>query len=144
MKNLITNAFSLNMLFLLNSTIHVIELDDAHCQRLLENWQWESVVGHADTAAVFSSILGREVACNRATVSLEVGDMLLVGQYKGPRLEEGTKTLPEGASIVWALVSIDNPQAKQPSTDWDEIEAGIYKEVMDLEDLEMAERGLTS
>lgn len=63
-----------------------------------------SVVGHADTAAVFAAVLGRPVAVNRATIKLEKGHCLLVGQYIGPRLPEGATTLPEGATIEWWVV----------------------------------------
>lgn len=63
-----------------------------------------SAVGHADTAAVFAAVLGRPVAVNRATIKLEQGHCLLVGQYIGPRLPEGATTLPEGATIEWWVV----------------------------------------
>jgi hypothetical protein len=59
-----------------------------------------SVVGHADTA----SILG--VAFNRATIKLNLGDVLIVAQYDGPRLAEGTTTLPDGARFRWFGVAI--------------------------------------
>ena len=65
-----------------------------------------SIVGHADTAAVFSSLLGLDVPCNRATFTLEEGVTLFVGQYKGPRLPEGATSLPEGAKVEWAMVVI--------------------------------------
>jgi hypothetical protein len=61
----------------------------------------ESIVGHADTAAIFSTILNHPVAHNRATIKLGPGDLLLVGQYVGPRLPEGATELPEGATIEW-------------------------------------------
>lgn len=63
-----------------------------------------SVVGHADTAAVFSTLLGREVGFNRESVKLSPDQILLVGQYSGPRLPEGATSLPEGAAIEWWLV----------------------------------------
>lgn len=110
MKNLISNAFSLNMLKNLTSTLHVIELDDQRRDSILNSWTWESVVGHADTAAIMSDVLQRPIAFNRASVSLDVGDMVMVGQYSGPRLQEGATTLPEGASLKWVLVSVSNPQ----------------------------------
>ena len=60
-----------------------------------------SAVGHADTAALFSTILGRDIPANRASVKLDDETILLVGQYTGPRLPEGTTELPAGATIVW-------------------------------------------
>jgi len=63
-----------------------------------------SVVGHANTAETFSRILGVEVETNRVSVTLEAEDVLLVGQYKDPRLPEGAKALPEEATIEWWIV----------------------------------------
>ena len=60
-----------------------------------------SAVGHLDTAALFFTVLGREIAPNRVSIKLGPRDFALVGQYVGPRLPEGTKTLPEGAAIQW-------------------------------------------
>jgi hypothetical protein len=69
----------------------------------------ESVVGHEDTAGLFSELLGRFVAFNRASTSLAVGDELFVGQYNGPRLPEGATSLPPGATIRWFHVSVHAP-----------------------------------
>ena len=77
-----------------------------------------SAVGHADTAAVFSKELGEDVEFNRISlkfgeefnrISLKFGesDVLLVGQLTGPRLPEGSTTLPEGATISWLAVYIE-------------------------------------
>ncbi len=66
----------------------------------------ESTVGHADTAAIFGSQLDLDVPAVRSTISLSKGDMVLVGQYRGPRLAEGAKTLPDGAGIVWILLTV--------------------------------------
>lgn len=65
-----------------------------------------SAVGHTDTAAVFTTVLGLPVSTARVTVQLVAGDQVLVGQYSGPRLPEGATQLPEGATIKWVLVSI--------------------------------------
>jgi hypothetical protein len=73
--------------------------------RPLTGGAWTSAVGHADTAALFSKLLGMEVPVNRTTLRLERGDGLIVGQYVGPRLPEGATELPEGARIDWLLVS---------------------------------------
>lgn len=63
-----------------------------------------SIVGHQSTADIFTDILDRPIACNRETLTLTRGDVLLVGQYVGPRLPEGATTLPEGARIEWWTV----------------------------------------
>ena len=77
---------------------------------LVENEQEDEVVsavGHADTARLFSNILGRNVPAERRTVALGEDDMLLLGQYVGPRLPEGSTTLPEGAAVYWVKVFLD-------------------------------------
>ena len=108
-KVVIANAFSLNMLAL---EVGVTDLQicptSPECiqQELAEVGGFESIVGHADTAAVFSSLLGLDVPCNRATFTLEEDTTLFVGQYKGPRLPEGATTLPEGAKVEWAMVTL--------------------------------------
>jgi len=55
--------------------------------------EYTSVVGHPDTA----NVLG--VAFNRASLTLQKGDELLVAQLVGGRLPEGATTLPEGFSF---------------------------------------------
>lgn len=60
-----------------------------------------SAVGHETTAHLFEQILGVPVPYNRMTVQLCSGDRALIGQYIGPRLEEGATELPEGARIEW-------------------------------------------
>ena len=100
------NAFSLNMLDG-NADIIVREVSLKMAAILVA--ECTSAVGHADTAAVFSSVLGVPVPCNRATVTLQDGDVALVGQYSGPRLPEGCSTLPEGATIKWVVVQVNKP-----------------------------------
>lgn len=67
---------------------------------------FESAVGHADTANVFAGVLELDVPTNRVTVSLEKGEVVVVGQYRGPRLPEGATTLPEGSTIQWIKVTL--------------------------------------
>jgi hypothetical protein len=86
-----------------NLAVEKISRDEA--RRLLAA-EFESAVGHRDTAAVFSAELGLGVAENRTTVSLCKGDLAIVGQYRGPRLAEGATTLPEGATIEWLRVTL--------------------------------------
>ena len=100
------NAFSLNMLTG-NADLHVRQVSLDVAQNLAA--VCTSAVGHADTAAVFSNVLGVEIPCNRATVALKEGEAALVGQYSGPRLPEGATTLPEGATIRWVVVGVHAP-----------------------------------
>jgi hypothetical protein len=140
----VLNAFSLNMLDIPEGetaevTFRRITVEEAQrcVQRRLGNiGELISAVGHADTAAVFSDVLGVNIPANRIDVKLElylydgvegleyrdfVGceppprrDFALLGQYKGPRLPEGTKTLPEGATIEWYMVFLEEPAPTVP------------------------------
>ena len=65
-----------------------------------------SVIGHADTAAVVSNLLGKEAPCHRASIHLDAGDILYVAQVTGGRLPEGATTLPEGFSLSWLKVTV--------------------------------------
>ena len=102
----ILNAFSLNMI-VGNADVVVREVSQKVAAILAD--ACVSAVGHADTAAVFGSVLGVPVPCNRATVALKDGDVALVGQYSGPRLPEGATSLPEGAAIKWVVVGVNAP-----------------------------------
>jgi len=103
---LLCNAFSLNMLATLNANITVRPLSVEDVRDFLADGLM-SAVGHSDTAAIFSSGLGIEVPINRVDLSLATGDRMIVGQYRGPRLEAGATELPPGATIEWCLVVIE-------------------------------------
>ena len=108
------NAFSLNML-VGNADVVVREISQTVAASLAADCT--SAVGHADTAAVFSNVLGVEIPCNRATVALKEGDVALVGQYSGPRLPEGATSLPEGAAIKWLVVGVNAPALEGQDND---------------------------
>ena len=110
----ILNAFSLNML-VGNADVVVREISVTVAAILAP--ACVSAVGHADTAAVFSAVLGVTVPCNRATVALREGDVALVGQYSGPRLPEGAASLPEGATIRWLVVGVNAPALEGQDND---------------------------
>ena len=104
------NAFSLSMLDKHGRPRSPIYLGDATAAKeRIDNWQGHgaeivSRIGHADTAAVFSQILGLDLPVNRTSVKLDDNSCILVGQYSGPRMPEGATTLPEGATIEWWIV----------------------------------------
>lgn len=102
---LLGNAFSLNMVQG-NKTLKTRVLDVEDVQYILKERAVVSAVGHDTTAVIFSSMLGHQITSNRTTVKLESGDDFIVGQYKGPRLEEGSTSLPEGAKIEWIMVTV--------------------------------------
>jgi len=102
---LLMNAFSLNMLTAHPAVIETRPVSLEEARRLVADG-FESAVGHADTAAIFSGLLGVPVPMERRTVQLAPGETALVGQYSGPRLPEGATTLPPGATITWLLVTV--------------------------------------
>ena len=104
------NAFSLGMLVrdaqitvtsVISDEVKLYELDRNTCLK------GRSIVGHADTAACLATLLRVAVAFNRESVKLVPGDTLYVAQYSGPRLPEGTTTLPEGAGFKFLRVDVD-------------------------------------
>lgn len=102
-KVILANAFSLQMLNLaVANNIHVVPVTGEE----VAVSGFVSVVGHTDTAAVLTNMLGTEVACNRASVKLEQGDVLFVAQVTGGRLPEGAVTLPEGFAITFVKVTL--------------------------------------
>ena len=104
MSLVITNAISLNMFIHSRSwNLMFVPLTEAEARSLIKEWgdNVKSVVGHADTARIMGSLLKTTVEANRVSYHFIPGDELLVGQYSGPRLEEGATSLPEGATIKW-------------------------------------------
>ena len=97
------NAFSLQMLDL-QKQVQVIVTPVSSNE--VSNADFESVVGHADTAAVLTDMLRRPVACNRTNVQLQAGDVLFVAQVTGGRLPEGATQLPEGFSLTFLRVEL--------------------------------------
>lgn len=102
---LLLNSFSLNMLsaFPAQPLFEEISLDEA---RTMLSTDIVSAVGHASTAAVFQDVLGLPVPTERSTVLLDKGTVVVVGQYRGPRLPEGAMHLPDGATIQWLRVTV--------------------------------------
>ena len=100
MKKYLANAFSIQMLSG-PATVRFDEIDAADVPSDVT-----SVVGHADTAAVLSDLLGFEVPMNRAFVTLDEDTELYIAQLVGGRLPEGATTLPEGFSFKFYRVTI--------------------------------------
>jgi hypothetical protein len=68
--------------------------------------EFESAVGHQDTANVLSAILGKPVPMNRVSLKLDQDTVLYVAQVTGGRLPEGATTLPEGMKLCFLKVTI--------------------------------------
>lgn len=106
-KIIIGNSFSINMLNGF-TPIDFTPVDESLIKIHLKDANVDSIVGHADTAAVFTNTLGIEVPMNRVAWKWDDTDddaELIIGQLTGPRLPEGATELPEGATIKWWLVT---------------------------------------
>lgn len=103
-KLVVANAFSINMLAETPVSVKFIKIPLEQAQQLAQNNALISVVGHPDTAEVFSTLLKKPVAFNRVNFLWTEDAPLLVGQLKG-RLPEGSKTLPENVTIEWFVVT---------------------------------------
>ena len=99
-KVFIGNAFSLQMVAD-NAIICKVEVSP---EQVPVNA--ESIIGHKDTAAVVSTILGRNVPCNRASVMLDDEDTLYVAQVVGGRLPEGATTIPDGMELKFYRITV--------------------------------------
>lgn len=109
----VLNAFSLNMVGE-EGRITFRRVSPERARALLESVpEWKSAIGHAETAAIVSGLLGLEVPMNRATVQLLPGDEALVAQYRGPRLPEGATRLPEGAEIAFYYVFVEGEEGME-------------------------------
>lgn len=107
----IANAFSLNMLLWPDAVLRVKPIGLPQVVKHLNMFNWTSAIGHEDTCNVINSMLkeagyNTPLWCNRMTVRADMLDMILVAQYRGPRLPEGTTVLPEGATIEWSIVKV--------------------------------------
>src|SRR5690606_27197797 len=100
MKKYLVNAFSIQML----QKGGLVRFDEIAPEDIPTDVV--SAVGHADTAAVLSDILGFEVPMNRAFVTLDENTELYVAQLIGGRLPEGAATLPEGFSFKFYRVTM--------------------------------------
>lgn len=96
----LTNAFSIQMLSG-PATVRFDEIDATEVPADVV-----SAIGHADTAAVLTNMLGFPVPMNRINVTIDENTELYVAQLVGGRLPEGSTTLPEGFSFKFYRVTV--------------------------------------
>ncbi len=101
----LANAFSINMLSG-DSVVKFTQITAEQARELLKD-RIESFVGHNDTANVLTTLLGIPITINRASLIAQKGESFIVAQFSGPRLPEGTTSLPEGAKITFWLVEVN-------------------------------------
>lgn len=99
----LTNAFSIQMLNSMANPVRV-KFEEIKAKDIPRDVV--SAVGHADTAAVLSGILGFEIPMNRTSVFLDEFTEIFVAQLVGGRLPEGTTELPEGFRFKFFRVTI--------------------------------------
>lgn len=101
---ILTNAFSINMFpDLVGRVVRFTPMSTEMASDLVQEAaslnDLFGAIGHQDTATIVNGLLGIEIVHSRATVKFSPRDTLVVAQYTGPRLPEGTTTLPEGAAV---------------------------------------------
>ena len=103
------NAFSINMLSGRTTLMYIpLGKDQIKAEFILNpDFNLIPCIGHADTAHVVQNDMQLDNELfNRISVKpdFEAGDVLLVAQYEGIRLPEGTTTLPEGSKLTYWIV----------------------------------------
>lgn len=97
----ITNAFSINMVKG-NNTVSMEEIGSEEVQKM----ELVSAIGHDDTAAVVSNILGKDLKESRITLTLAPGTEIIVAQLRGERLPKGSTKLPDNCELKFYKVGI--------------------------------------
>lgn len=101
-RKYLANAFAPSMIADAAATLDFTALELTEARQLAADA--ESFVGHPDTAARFATLLGRPVETNRGSLTLGVGDALLIGQHDRSRLPEGATSLPDEAAFRWIRI----------------------------------------
>ena len=104
----ITNAFSINMIaHHVDANVSFKRITTERVRDLVNASR--PVVGrcgHKDIATLVNKKLKADIAHERVDTKLEYNDLLIVAQYRGPRLPEGATELPKDAVIEWYEVLI--------------------------------------
>ena len=100
------NAFSIQMISALDeASVSFKKISVEQAKNLLADGV-DSYIGHTDTAAVISDLLGMEIQAQRRFGTLVPGETAIVAQVIGGRLPEGCTTLPNGFFIQFFQVTI--------------------------------------
>lgn len=100
----LANAFSIQMLQG-GAVVNFAPCTKEYVAREL-NSGFESYIGHPDLATIIGNTIGVDIPSNRSSLTLTEDDVLIVAQYRGPRLPEGATKLPENATIEFWKVMI--------------------------------------
>lgn len=108
--NYIVNSFSLNMIDSSKYpafTVRVMRISQKYAKELYHELQPTSGIGHGDLAEILSVDLDANIEANRINISIEPGDRVLVAQYVGPRMPEGSTQLLKDADIYYFYVFLE-------------------------------------
>jgi hypothetical protein len=101
-KHILGNAFSIQMLEG-SSTLRFERIEASDIPK-----DCVSAIGHPDTAAVLTDVLGFDVPMNRCMVTIDNDTELYVAQLSKGRLPEGSTTLPEGFEFKFWKVFLED------------------------------------
>ena len=104
--NILSNAFSLQMLSAFPAVPIIEECTIEEIKNLLEKGDMTSTIGHQDIANILSDMTGCEVPVNRVSNKIEADDFLYVAQLIGGRLPEGCTTLPENFTLKFLRIRV--------------------------------------
>ena len=104
---ILANALSLQMLDLTKeNTLKSVPMTTQEVKDALSTNNWESAIGHEDTANVLSSLLDTAIQMNRKSITLDTNTTLIVAQVVGGRLPADSTRLPDGVQIVWVRINL--------------------------------------
>ena len=72
------------------------------------NKQLVYAIGHQDISSIVCSHLGIDYEVNRCTIKFDKKDHMIIAQYSGERLPEGSTQLPAGAQIKYWRLSFEH------------------------------------
>ena len=95
-------------------------------RKLLDEYGVESAIGYETLARILSKQLKRRIRSSRVPVSMQIGELAIVVQYRGPSLEEGVEDLPRNAELnffgVKVLPSRVKPEEEEETPEEEERE----------------------
>ncbi len=99
------DSFSLNVLADFPVMVKIEKISLKEAKEMVQDG-FESFVSDLGSAVLFSNQLEVAVPAIWDFIALERGEVILLGQYRGPRLPEAAKTLPPGAVVRWFRVTV--------------------------------------
>ncbi len=143
MATVLMNSLPVSIFNHADRVVSVVKITAQEAATLLSAG-FTSAVGFASTAGLFSTLLGVEVHMNRINVSVTDADVVIVGQYTGPRLPEGSVSLPEGAVVTWYHVTTSPCDVVQNDADTTVVVSAFSIGMLPIEGCSIAMKAATS